>query len=169
MFRLLHHIGCMSMQFLLVCRVIYAEIKGTKVKSYLEMADKIYEKLLQNVKPKYSTQDIFYTIIRELRKIIKGSSIKFKHSTNISDIYSSDLKYALYDLSLIPCLKKKDEFILWLATFIETITINMNAKNNDEKNKYDLTSIELYKNELEGKSPIYSSCAAIEDYFNRKK
>ncbi|WP_224991889.1 hypothetical protein [Acinetobacter pittii] len=87
------------------------------------------EKINKNIKNKYSNNHLknLNNLIVEIKKAIAGTELKFLYNfvnfegTVIS--VKNELPIRL-DMSLIPRHKSEDEFILWLADFIDRITID---------------------------------------------
>lgn len=92
---------------------------------YLKIAEKIY----QNVKEKKGFADDpmedLNNLMIELRHEIKGTKLKLLYNyidfaeLLIKPLQESKIKL---DLSIIPKSKNTQEFVLWLAGFIERIT-----------------------------------------------
>lgn len=91
---------------------------------YLKIAENIYSKI--EVEGKFSTdpQELLNSIFRKLRKELIDTDLKLQcQFIEIEDSFKDciDRKINL-DLSLIPHHRHKDEFVLWLASFIENVT-----------------------------------------------
>lgn len=94
------------------------------------------EKINKNIKNKYSNNHLknLNNLILEIKKAIAGTELKFLYNfvnfegTVIS--VKNELPIRL-DMSLIPRHKNEDEFILWLADFIDRITIDTSKGIND--------------------------------------
>ena len=92
---------------------------------YLRIAEKIY----QNVKEKKGFTDDpledLNNLMIELRREIKGTELKLLYNyidfaeLLVKPFQESQIKL---DLSIIPKSKNSQEFVLWLASFIERIT-----------------------------------------------
>lgn len=70
-------------------------------------------------------------IMIELRKEIKGTDIKLiVNYIDFNEIFTNSVKChkLKIDLSILPDYKNKQEFILWLAGFIEKITVGGREK-----------------------------------------
>ncbi|EXS58481.1 hypothetical protein J659_2299 [Acinetobacter baumannii 1406589] len=92
---------------------------------YLKIAEKIY----QNVKEKKGFTDDpmedLNNLMIELRQEIKGTKLKLLYNyIDFAEILIKPLQESKIklDLSLIPKSKNTQEFVLWLAGFIERIT-----------------------------------------------
>ncbi|WP_151817235.1 hypothetical protein [Acinetobacter oleivorans] len=87
------------------------------------------EKLNKNIKYKYSNNHFnnLNNLIIEIKKAIAGTELKFLYNFVNFDgavvSFKNELPIRL-DMSLIPRHKNEDEFILWLADFIDRITID---------------------------------------------
>ncbi len=92
---------------------------------YLRIAEKIY----QNVKEKKGFTDEpmedLNNLMIELRHELKGTKLKLLYNyIDFADLLIKPLQESKIklDLSLIPKSKNTQEFVLWLAGFIERIT-----------------------------------------------
>ncbi|ENV02745.1 MULTISPECIES: hypothetical protein [Acinetobacter] len=87
------------------------------------------EKINKNIKYKYSNNHFknLNNLIIEIKKAIAGTELKFLYNFVNFDgavvSFKNELPIRL-DMSLIPRHKNEDEFILWLADFIDRITID---------------------------------------------
>ena len=87
------------------------------------------EKINKNIKYKYSSNHFknLNNLIIEIKKAIAGTELKFLYNfvnfegTVVS--FKNELPITL-DMSLIPKHKSEDDFVLWLADFIDRITID---------------------------------------------
>ena len=92
---------------------------------FLRIAEKVYKNLRSNNDGSNDPIENLNKLIIEIRKEIKGSKLKLLY--NFIDFEeclnkpNEECKVKL-DISLIPAIKNEDEFILWLAGFIERIT-----------------------------------------------
>ena len=99
--------------------------KEIEMPKYLLLAEKIN----RNIKNKYSNNyfNNLNNLIVEIKKAIAGTELKFLYNfvnfegTVIS--VKNELPLRL-DMSLIPRHKNEDDFVLWLADFIDRITID---------------------------------------------
>ncbi|EOQ74207.1 hypothetical protein [Acinetobacter lactucae] len=138
---------------------------------YLRIAEKIY----QNVKEKKGFTDDpiedLNNLMIELRHEIKGTKLKLLYNyidfaeLLIKPLQESKIKL---DLSIIPKSKNTQEFVLWLAGFIERITTG-----GQEKLPPILTKVALPVNTSEKiypstKRPINNGEEIIE-YFKKKE
>lgn len=96
------------------------------MKSYLEIAEKLYESLYGRNKFSLESTKWLNFLIKELRREVVNTDIQLK----FNHIYfkqgfknETEIKFLSLDISLIPNYENKYEFILWLAGFIEKITI----------------------------------------------
>lgn len=87
------------------------------------------EKINKNIKNKHSNNYFkdLNSLIIEIEKTISGTELKFLYNfVNFNGAVvsvQSELPIKV-DVSLIPKHKNEDEFILWLADFIDRITID---------------------------------------------
>lgn len=95
------------------------------MKSYLEIAEKLYESLCSRNKFSPESTKWLNFLIKELKKEVVNTNIQLK----FNHVYfkqgfknESEIKFLSLDISLIPNYENKYEFILWLAGFIEKIT-----------------------------------------------
>lgn len=93
---------------------------------YLKIAEKIY----QNVKEKKGFTDDpmedLNNLMIELRQEIKGTKLKLLYNyIDFAEILIKPLQESKIklDLSLIPKSKNTQEFVLWLAGFIERMAL----------------------------------------------
>lgn len=91
------------------------------------------EKINQNIKNKHSSnyfKDLNNLII-EIEKAIAGTELKFLYNFVNFEGAVVNVQIELLirvDISLIPKHKNEDDFILWLADFIDRITIDTSKK-----------------------------------------
>ncbi|EOQ63615.1 hypothetical protein F935_01244 [Acinetobacter calcoaceticus ANC 3811] len=87
------------------------------------------EKINKNIKNKHSNNYFkdLNSLIIEIEKAISGTELKFLYNfVNFNGAVvsvQSELPIKV-DMSLIPKHKNEDDFILWLADFIDRITID---------------------------------------------
>ncbi|MFV7499850.1 hypothetical protein [Acinetobacter pittii] len=87
------------------------------------------EKINKNIKSSYSNNHFrnLNNLIIEIKKAIAGTELKFLYNfVNFEGVVISvknEIPIKL-DMSLIPKHKSEDDFILWLADFIDRITID---------------------------------------------
>ncbi|MGR2824943.1 hypothetical protein FY048_05320 [Acinetobacter sp. 1124_18A] len=87
------------------------------------------EKINKNIKNKHSNNYFkdLNSLIIEIEKAISGTELKFLYNfVNFNGAVvsvQSELPIKV-DVSLIPKHKNEDDFILWLADFIDRITID---------------------------------------------
>ncbi|MBJ8506777.1 hypothetical protein I6M96_17465 [Acinetobacter seifertii] len=98
---------------------------------YLMIAEKVYKR--------FKDQDLFSNIPTEqlnnliavIRKEIKNTKFKLKYNfIDFEECLTKPLDQCAVkiDISLMPSYKNKDEYILWLAGFIERITTGGETK-----------------------------------------
>ncbi|ENX37628.1 hypothetical protein [Acinetobacter courvalinii] len=91
---------------------------------YLSIAGKIYITLRNKKKYPCNLSKCLNYLIKEIRKEIVGTDLKLKlNHLNFTDGFKTEIKFLDLDISLIPNCMNKYEFILWLAGFIEKITV----------------------------------------------
>lgn len=92
---------------------------------YLRISENIYRKFKANDRFTDNKQDCLNLILKQIRKELVDTDLKLIY--NYIDFVegfeepAKDRRITL-DISLIPSYKHKDEFVLWLAGFIERIT-----------------------------------------------
>jgi hypothetical protein len=92
---------------------------------YLRLADNIYKRFLKENKFNNPLQDYLNLIVKQLRKDLKDTDLRLKYNfiDFLEGFQANQSKGHLFvDVSLVPNYKEKDEFLLWLAGFIEKIT-----------------------------------------------
>ncbi|GAA5630852.1 hypothetical protein Acal02_01467 [Acinetobacter calcoaceticus] len=92
---------------------------------YLRISENIYRKFKENDRFTDNKQDCLNLIIKQIRKELVDTDLKLIYNyIDFVDGFEQPLKdrRMTLDISLIPSYKYKDEFVLWLAGFIEKIT-----------------------------------------------
>ena len=93
---------------------------------YLRIAEKVYKNLKDENKFTQAPAEYINYLLKQIRKELKGTDMKLIY--NFIE-FNSGFKnqiidgYLNIDVSLIPNYKYQDEFVLWLAGFIEKITV----------------------------------------------
>ena len=92
---------------------------------YLRIAEKIYSYMEKEMYFLEPLQDRLNSIVKRLREELKDTDLKLMY--NYIDFVEGFIEKPhddriSIDISLIPSHKNKDEFILWLAGFIDSIT-----------------------------------------------
>ncbi|USX73357.1 hypothetical protein NHY68_15825 [Acinetobacter baumannii] len=111
---------------------------------YLLLAEKISKNIKQDSSNNYLEN--LNNLIIEIKKAITGTELKFLYN-NFLDFGGSllnlqDEVLLKFDSSLIPSYKNEEEFILWLADFIDRITIDTSKGDYPiKKNLANLSSI----------------------------
>ncbi|RZG99979.1 hypothetical protein [Acinetobacter pittii] len=87
------------------------------------------EKINKNIKSNYSNNHFknLNNLLIEIKKAIAGTELKFLYNFVNFEGSIVSIKNELpirLDMSLIPKHKSEDDFILWLADFIDRITID---------------------------------------------
>ncbi len=138
----------------------------------LKMAERIY----QSVKEKKGFTDDpvedLNNLMSELRNSIKGTEIRLACNyidfaeLMVKPVQESKLKL---DLSLIPKSRNSQEFILWLAAFIEKITINEQKEPAPirSRNWMSLPAYAYEENETPS-TPVENNGEEIIQYFKNK-
>ncbi len=93
---------------------------------YLAIAEKVYKEIKKDNLFTEDTIQNLNCLISLIRKAIKGTEFKLKYNfINFEECLNqfNKEKSVHIDLSLMPKFKNEDEFILWLAGFIERMTI----------------------------------------------
>ena len=92
---------------------------------YVRIAEIVYRNFQENDKFVADKQECLNLIIKQIRRELVDTDLKLLYNyIDFADGFNrpiTDGKISL-DISLIPSYKHKDEFVLWLAGFIEKIT-----------------------------------------------
>ena len=138
---------------------------------YLRIAEKIY----QNVKEKKGFTDDpmedLNNLMIELRHEIKGTKLKLLYNyidfaeLLIKPLQESKIKL---DLSIIPKSKNTQEFVLWLAGFIERITTGGQEKLPPIRDKVALPAY-AYEETYAGKETPVNNGEEIIEYFKKNQ
>lgn len=109
---------------------------------YLLLAEKISKNIKQDSSNNYLEN--LNNLIIEIKKAITGTELKFLY--NFLDFSGSllnlqDEVLLKFDSSLIPSYKNEEDFILWLADFIDRITID--TSKGDYPIKKNLANLAL--------------------------
>ena len=92
---------------------------------YLRIADNIYRRFEAEGKFNSPLQEYLNLIVKQLRKDLRDTNLKVMyHYIDFVDGFQElpTKNHINIDVSLIPSYKNKEEFILWLAGFIEKNT-----------------------------------------------
>jgi hypothetical protein len=98
---------------------------------YLIIAENVYEKIEDKNLFSESSAETLNHLVGVIRKEIKGTKFKLKYNfIDFDECLTKPLEDCAIklDVSLMPNHKNKDEYILWLAGFIERITTGGEAK-----------------------------------------
>lgn len=98
---------------------------------YLAIAEKVYKEIKKDNLFTEDTIQNLNCLISLIRKAIKGTEFKLKYNfINFEECLNqfNKEKSVHIDLSLMSKFKNEDEFILWLAGFIERMTIGGKEK-----------------------------------------
>ncbi|EEH69609.1 hypothetical protein HMPREF0023_0850 [Acinetobacter sp. ATCC 27244] len=101
------------------------EWEGNVMPQYLRIADNIYKRFEEENKFDTPLQDCLNLIVKQLREDLKDTNLKLIHNyiDFVEGFQDKPVKGQInVDVSLIPNHKNRDEFVLWLASFIEKIT-----------------------------------------------
>ncbi|AQZ81411.1 hypothetical protein MWMV17_MWMV17_01052 [Acinetobacter calcoaceticus] len=138
---------------------------------YLRIAEKIY----QNVKEKKGFTDEpmedLNNLMIELRHEIKGTNLKLLYNyidfaeLLIKPLQESKIKL---DLSIIPKSKNTQEFVLWLAGFIERITTGGQEKLPPIRAKVALPNY-AYDETLPSSATPINNGEEIIEYFKKNE
>ncbi len=92
---------------------------------YLFLAETIYKKMKNEKLFSIDVLENMYILMKVIRKEIKGTEYKLKYNfIDFNEVLSkskNDCKVKI-DVSLIPSYNLREEYILWLAGFIQKIT-----------------------------------------------
>ncbi|EXG97562.1 hypothetical protein [Acinetobacter baumannii] len=138
---------------------------------YLKIAEKIY----QNVKEKKGFTDDpmedLNNLMIELRQEIKGTKLKLLYNyIDFAEILIKPLQESKIklDLSLIPKSKNTQEFVLWLAGFIERITTGGQEKFPPIRAKIPFPAYAYEETYPSQKKPVNNGEEIIE-YFKKNQ
>ncbi|EXX42371.1 hypothetical protein J909_1238 [Acinetobacter baumannii 25681_6] len=138
---------------------------------YLKIAEKIY----QNVKEKKGFTDDpmedLNNLMIELRQEIKGTKLKLLYNyIDFAEILIKPLQESKIklDLSLIPKSKNTQEFVLWLAGFIERITTGEQKKFPPIRAKIPFPAYAYEETYPSQKKPVNNGEEIIE-YFKKNQ
>jgi len=98
---------------------------------YLIIAENVYKKIEDKNLFSESSAETLNHLVGVIRKEIKGTKFKLKYNfIDFDECLTKPLEDCAIklDVSLMPNHKNKDEYILWLAGFIERITTGGEAK-----------------------------------------
>lgn len=98
---------------------------------YLIIAENVYKKIEDKNLFSESSAETLNHLVGVIRKEIKGTKFKLKYNfIDFDECLTKPLEDCAIklDVSLMPNHKNKDEYILWLAGFIERITTGEEAK-----------------------------------------
>ncbi|HGE6544501.1 TPA: hypothetical protein ACGE1Q_003766, partial [Acinetobacter baumannii] len=136
---------------------------------------KIAEKIYQNVKEKKGFTDDpmedLNNLMIELRQEIKGTKLKLLYNyIDFAEILIKPLQESKIklDLSLIPKSKNTQEFVLWLAGFIERITTGVQEKLPPIRAKITLPAYAYEETYPSQKKPVNNGEEIIE-YFKKNQ
>ncbi|MEQ1066911.1 hypothetical protein ABLB96_11625 [Acinetobacter sp. XH1741] len=98
---------------------------------YLMIAEKVYKKIEEKALFADTPTEHLNNLIGVIRKEIKGTQFKLKYNfIDFEECLTKPLEECAVkiDISLMPNYKNKDEYILWLAGFIERMTTGGETK-----------------------------------------
>lgn len=98
---------------------------------YLIIAENVYKKIEDKNLFSESSAETLNHLVGVIRKEIKGTKFKLKYNfIDFDECLTKPLEDCAIklDVSLMPNHKNKDEYILWLAGFIERITTGGETK-----------------------------------------
>lgn len=98
---------------------------------YLMIAENVYKKIEDKKLFSENSAENLNHLVGVIRKEIKGTKFKLKYNfIDFEECLTKPLEECAIklDMSLMPNHKNKDEYILWLAGFIERITTGGEAK-----------------------------------------
>jgi len=104
--------------------------EGTMPK-FLLIAEKVYKKFEEDKLFSDNLIEQLNNLVSIIRKEIKGTPCKLKYNfIDFEECLSKPLNECTIkiDMSLMPKYKNKGEYIMWLASFIERITIGGQSK-----------------------------------------
>ncbi|MFI7960754.1 hypothetical protein ACFMJB_17360 [Acinetobacter baumannii] len=140
---------------------------------YLMIAEKVYKKIKEDDLFSNTPTEHLNNLIGVIRKEIKGTKFKLKYNfIDFDECLTKPLDECAVkiDISLMPSHKNKDEYILWLAGFIEKITEG-GPKPPPPIKKF-IPEYMSFKSELDflpsNEEKIQTEGKEITDYFNSK-
>lgn len=98
---------------------------------FIAIAEKVYEECEKKNLFSESTIEQLNNLVSAIRKELKGSSCKLKNNyIDFEECLNKppDKCVVKLDISLMPKYKNKLEYIMWLASFIEKITVGGRPK-----------------------------------------
>ncbi|HCH8075228.1 TPA: hypothetical protein NJW64_003423, partial [Acinetobacter baumannii] len=98
---------------------------------FLIIAEKVYKKLEEDKLFSDNLIEQLNNLVSIIRKEIKGTPCKLKYNfIDFEECLSKPLSECTIklDMSLMPKYKNKGEYIMWLASFIERITVGGQPK-----------------------------------------
>lgn len=98
---------------------------------FIAIAEKVYEECEKKNLFSESTIEQLNNLVSAIRKELKGSSCKLKNNyIDFEECLNKppDKCVVKLDISLMPKYKNKLEYIMWLAGFIERITVGGRPK-----------------------------------------
>lgn len=137
---------------------------------FLKLAEKIFNKLKETKGFTNDPIDDLNSLMLVLRSEIKNSNCKLLY--NYLDfealVMCSEESLIKLDISIIPKSKNKDEYILWLAGFIEKITYNY--KEDEVNSNIKIMQPTYFYDDLGNiVSNVKTSADEIVIYFREKK
>lgn len=93
---------------------------------YLRIAEKVYKNLKDEKNFTQAPVEYINDLLKQIRKELKGTDMKLIYNfIEFNSGFKNQLidGYLNIDVSLIPNYKYQDEYVLWLAGFIEKITV----------------------------------------------
>lgn len=147
----------------------YIFLAETIIKS-LEKKQQLEEDIFKNIGP----------IILELKRKLQNSHLilNIEITKKLTSELSNPFKCDLIDLSLVPKISNRDEFILWLASLIQKITVDTTYEvpiplsvihQIPETPKVSLKQKKNKKEHIDIFTINDEFCNAINDYFNKMK
>ena len=106
-------------------------IKEIIMPQYLALAEKVIKDIKEEVGIERDQKGLFTLIILKVREYTHSSNLKVDHEI-CATIFDDENKIEgikRLDLTLIPRISNEDEFLLWLAGFIQHITIDESKKD----------------------------------------
>ncbi|MCO8089140.1 hypothetical protein [Acinetobacter indicus] len=118
-----------------------------RMPQYIKLSEIIYRNVEQNKDFRGDIINDLNMLMIELRAEIKKTRLKLLvncidfNELMVNPLYANELKL---DLSIVPKSSNKEEFILWLATFIQKITVDEDQPKTPKgkKIKVPLMSLE---------------------------
>ncbi|MEQ1065020.1 hypothetical protein ABLB96_08900 [Acinetobacter sp. XH1741] len=99
----------------------------TDMKKYFDVAESVYENINLNNQSSKNIIDCLNRLLVEIKKEAAINDLKLKYSAiDFESCLNRPMKERIIkiDLSLLPSFNNRYEYILWLASFIKSISVS---------------------------------------------